>query len=196
MNDLIRCSLVVVLLLIKLAAASDGDREEEYRECLDKCQCPHDESMRTLAWTCMDTCEYDCMWKRNEERKAQQLPVLQYYGKWPFKAMLGMQEPASVLASAGNLAAHLMGIAHFNRSKATFMAIYYRMSATLAVIAWIAAIVFHSRDRWWTERADYYTGSVLFFWNVAYTLIRVFRLQKAAVAVVSLTVYFLYRHLS
>ena len=124
------------------------------------------------------------------------LPVLQYFGKWPFKAVLGIQEPASVLASLGNLLAHLTGILHFNRSNATFMSNYYRISAVLAVIAWMVAMTFHARDRWWTERADYYTGSIMFFWSVAYTVVRVFKLQNSAIAVVSLLMYFLYRHLS
>lgn len=188
--------LLLIALLLKLVRASDGNREDEYRDCVDKCHCPLDESTRTLLWTCMDTCEYDCMWKRTKERKSQNLPVLQYFGKWPFKAVLGIQEPASVLASLGNLIAHLTGIVYFNRSKATFMSNYYRISAVLAAIAWIAAMTFHARDRWWTERADYYTGSIVFFWSLAYSVVRVFRLQKSAIAAVSLLMYFLYRHLS
>lgn len=195
MNNLVTW-FVVVALLLKLVTASDGDREDEFHECIDKCKCPANESTRTLLWTCMDTCEYDCMWTRTTERKAKNLPTLQYFGKWPFKSILGMQEPASVLACFGNLAAHVTGILRFNRSNATFMANYYRISAALGVIAWISAMVFHSRDRWLTERADYYTASSVVFWNVVYSVVRVFKLQKTAIAVVSLMMYLFYRHIS
>jgi hypothetical protein len=195
MNNLLTW-FVLVALLLKLVTASDGDREDEFRECISECKCPDDESTRTLLWTCMDTCEYDCMWKRNTEKKSQNLPILQYFGKWPFKCILGMQEPASVLASFGNLVAHVVGIVRFNRSNATFMSTYYRVNAALATIAWIAAMAFHSRDRWLTERADYYSGSSVLFWNVAYSVVRVFKLQKTAIAVVSLVLYLFYRHLS
>ena len=188
--------LWLVALLLKLVSASDGDREDAFHDCMSDCHCPSGESTRTLLWTCMDTCEYDCMWKRSKERKSANLPVLQYFGKWPFKSVLGMQEPASVLASFGNLVAHLAGIAHFNRSRATFMSNYYRINAVLAIVAWMAAMVFHARDRWWTERADYYTASAVFFWAVAYSVVRVFRLQKTAIAAVSLAMYLLYQHLS
>ena len=73
MNNLVTW-FVLVALLLKLVTASDGDREDEFHECIDKCKCPANESTRTLLWTCMDTCEYDCMWKRTTERKAQNFP--------------------------------------------------------------------------------------------------------------------------
>lgn len=41
------------------------------------------------------------------------LDVLKYYGKWPFRRILGIQEPASVLASLACAVAHVWGLRRF-----------------------------------------------------------------------------------
>jgi hypothetical protein len=41
--------------------------------------------------------------------------VYQYYGKWPFIRFLGMQEPAAVLFSIGNLVMHFQAFLNIRK---------------------------------------------------------------------------------
>jgi hypothetical protein len=54
------------------------------------------------------------MWLLEGSRPPGQ-PVQKYFGKWPFRRLLGMQEPAAVLFSLANLAAHLHCLVRFAR---------------------------------------------------------------------------------
>ena len=53
---------------------------------------------------------YSCMHEHTAQREAAGLPVLQYYGKWPFVRLGTVQEPAAALFSLLNLLAHARGI--------------------------------------------------------------------------------------
>ncbi|KAH1003025.1 hypothetical protein HUJ05_010974 [Dendroctonus ponderosae] len=64
--------------------------------------------LRLLRWGCADECEYQCMWSTVEKFQENQLNIPQFYGKWPFRRVLGIQEPASMLFSLLNLFMHLM----------------------------------------------------------------------------------------
>lgn len=191
----------VFALAAPLVSASDGDADGKYRACANGCfaSCPQFESPHTLAWTCRDECRYECMWQQVGKRRLSGLPVQQYHGKWPFRAILGMQEPASVLASILNLLAHIYGILHYRRALTGLcwqMSKYHHVNAVLAVAAWTVSAIFHARDRHWTERADYYAATALIFWNLAYTAIRLFRLDQFALPVVFGYAYALFHHIS
>lgn len=193
--------LAVFALATPLLSASDGDADEKYRACVNVCfvPCPPSESPHTLAWTCRDKCRYECMWQQVEKRRLYGLPIQQYHGKWPFHAILGMQEPASVVASILNLIAHIYGILCYRRALKGLkwqMSKYYHANAVLAVVAWTVSAIFHARDRHWTERADYYAATALIFWNLAYTAIRLLRLDKFALPIVFGYLYALFRHIS
>ncbi len=76
-------------------------------------------------------------------------PVEQYYGKWPFWRFAGMQEPASVLFSIFNFAAHAYGARKIQErvSRDHPMKSYYLMFAFVSMNAWVWSSVFHTRGR-------------------------------------------------
>lgn len=71
-------------------------------------------ALRLWRWDCAADCAYLCMWQVEGSRPAG-TAVQKYYGKWPFVRLLGMQEPASVLFSLLNLAAHVLCLVRFRR---------------------------------------------------------------------------------
>lgn len=70
---------------------------------------------RLFQWSCADECQYGCMWRTVFAFFERGWPIPQFYGKWPFLRLLGMQEPASVLFSALNFAVHLRMLRKFRR---------------------------------------------------------------------------------
>lgn len=71
-------------------------------------------ALRLWRWDCAADCSYLCMWQVEASRPAG-AAVQKYYGKWPFRRLGGMQEPASVLFSLLNLAAHAHCLVRFLR---------------------------------------------------------------------------------
>lgn len=174
---------------------SEGDRSEDFKSCLQLClrqQCSYygpdkDPSANyiTLAWTCPDTCRYECMWNTVAKRKQAGKPTCQFYGKWPFWRVLGMQEAGSVVASLANLGVHVAGVLRFHK-KCSEIAVPHSQHlrliiysvAGMAIAAWLAAALYHARDRWWTERADYAMASASIAWNtVVYSSVRMLHLD-------------------
>lgn len=81
----------------------------------------------------------------------------QFYGKWPFIRVFGMQEPASVLFSLLNFWAHLRGLKKL-KSTVQFSAPYFYMWKIFSLIclnAWTWSMIFHTRDTFLTELMDY-----------------------------------------
>jgi hypothetical protein len=75
------------------------------------------------------------------------VPVQQYYGKWPFWRLAGMQEPASVAFSVANLLMHVLGADWLRRGvhPAHPMKPFYLTWAYLNINAWVWSAVFHTR---------------------------------------------------
>lgn len=69
--------------------------------------------LRLFQWSCKDNCKYECMWKTVDGFLEYEKFVPQFYGKWPFIRMFGIQEPASTLFSIFNLVIHYKYISHF-----------------------------------------------------------------------------------
>nr|XP_043617903.1 post-GPI attachment to proteins factor 3 isoform X2 [Erigeron canadensis] len=116
--------------------ASVGDADPSYRSCLKDCEAsgcvgdicfPHCNFssdgaslngpwymqeplyLRWKQWDCHSDCRYHCMLNREKDRAASGHEPVKYHGKWPFKRVFGIQEPASVVFSALNLAMHFHG---------------------------------------------------------------------------------------
>jgi post-GPI attachment to proteins factor 3 len=149
--------LLILAALFLSAQASSGDKSREFQTCvhdcdLFKCQLNSKPSSLPLAlritrWTCVDDCKYHCMHQITDRDLDIGIAVQQYYGKWPFRRLVGMQEPASVAFSLLNLWAHLQGaqkvlkrIPHGHPMKN----IYFTWSF-VSCIAWIWSAVFHTR---------------------------------------------------
>ncbi|KAL4437289.1 hypothetical protein ABPG75_004428 [Micractinium tetrahymenae] len=70
-------------------------------------------ALRLWRWDCAADCSYLCMWQLEGSWRQAGVAPQKYYGKWPFARLAGMQEPASVLFSLLNLAAHAHCLARF-----------------------------------------------------------------------------------
>ncbi|KDD74866.1 Per1-like protein [Helicosporidium sp. ATCC 50920] len=121
--------------------------------------------------------------------RATTLPYapIKYFGKWPFRRVLGAQEPASVLFSLLNLAAQLWWGAWYRRrarrgaeapSRGRFLTQRQVLAqCALSCNAWLWSAVFHTRDTPFTERADYFAAGLLVVASSYVCLARVFRLS-------------------
>ncbi|KAK4454660.1 Per1-like-domain-containing protein [Podospora aff. communis PSN243] len=190
--------LVVCVLLARPATASVGDRLPEFKECVEICiheNCGADAAHRTpiplyrrlLFWTCPSECDYTCQHIITNRRLAAEPPrsVEQFHGKWPFVRVLGMQEPMSVLFSAGNFLAHYDGL--HNKILAKIPATYplrrfYVMLAYVSMAAWVFSVIFHVRDFPVTEQLDYFGAGASVLYGMFYTPVRVFRLDRSSKA--------------
>ncbi|KAG8994133.1 hypothetical protein FRB93_001664 [Tulasnella sp. JGI-2019a] len=165
---------LVALALLPCAIASSGDRAQVFQVCLKFCAtnyCSHsprlDLPLRLAWWTYLDDCKYRCMHEitnateQKRQRGDQRAHVEQYYGKWPFWRLLGMQEPASVLFSLLNLCAHVKG-GRYQQKKLSAghpMRAYYRAWTLLGINSWICSALFHTRDTPLTEKLDYFSAA-------------------------------------
>ncbi|KAF7562764.1 hypothetical protein G7046_g1365 [Stylonectria norvegica] len=181
---------VLVLLFAAVAHASDGDRLPEFKKCLKVCKtenCSPGKEItpipflhRLLFWNCASECDYACQHIVTNQRVARDLPVLQFYGKWPFERFLGMQEPCSVVFSLANLWAHWDGL---HKVRANIPARYalrtfYEWLAIIGIASWIFSSIFHTRDFQFTEELDYFGAGASVLYGLYYTSVRVFRLDK------------------
>ncbi|KAJ7611721.1 Per1-like protein [Roridomyces roridus] len=167
--------------------ASAGDRAPEFEKCLSACQgsrCgPNNQVtlpffLRLTRWTCLDDCKYDCMNQITTRNIKLGDRVHQYYGKWPFWRLAGMQEPASVAFSLLNFLAHVRGLAKVRREvpESHPMRPYYIVWALTGLNAWFWSAVFHTRDNSTTEKLDYFSAALTIFYALYFTVIRLFHL--------------------
>ncbi|KAJ7700820.1 Per1-like protein [Mycena rosella] len=178
---------VLIAAAVGTVWASSGDRSPEFENCLKRCgnaRCStaHHVSLsiplRLTGWTCEDDCKYSCMQDITSRNIKLGDRVHQYYGKWPFWRLLGMQEPASVAFSLLNFWAHVRGLAKVRREipDAHPMKRYYILWAFTGLNAWIWSAVFHTRDLSITERLDYFSAALTILYALYYTVIRLFHL--------------------
>lgn len=109
-------------------------------------------------------------------------PVVQFYGKWPFKRLLGMQEPLSVLFSVGNLWAHADGLRKVRAAipKSYTLRPFYVVLAHVGIASWALSSVFHTRDFAATEQLDYFAAGANVLYGLYYTVVHHFRLDRRA----------------
>ena len=81
-----------ILIIIKEAAASNGDRSYIFLKCVSNCgnaNCTKQSNFVSLQpwylwllqWSCKDECRYQCMWKTVDAFKKDNIGVPQFYGK-------------------------------------------------------------------------------------------------------------------
>ncbi|KAF8605975.1 Per1-like protein [Ceratobasidium sp. AG-I] len=199
------CRLIYgILTSAVLVLASSGDRSPAFQQCLSGCTsriCSTDNTdyltptlplaLRLTRWSCTDDCKYRCMHTLTDiaiEEKARALEqgqpphpaarVQQFYGKWPFWRLAGMQEPASVLFSMMNLATHVVGMRKILRSvpQSFHMRPFYLGWSILAMNAWVWSSVFHTRDTPRTEMLDYFSAGLVILYSLFFTAVRLFHL--------------------
>ena len=95
--------------------------------------------------------------------------VHQFHGKWPFYRVWGVQEPASVLFSVGNLVANGHAWWRTRTSVPTSYRPYRRYLLWYSVVnmhAWLWSALFHTRDLPFTERMDYFSAAAVILYGL------------------------------
>jgi len=174
-----------IFLFIENVSCSTGDRSVTFYNCLQKClsvNCTDSSKivdapiyLKLLQWTCPDECKYTCMWPTVDWFVNAGIGVQQFYGKWPFIRIFGVQEPAAAFFSILNLACHIMMFSEF-QSKVNPKAPFYHVSKMYFYVsfnAWIWSIVFHTRDIRFTEIMDYLSAFSMILFSVYHLFTRV-----------------------
>ncbi|KAJ5487804.1 hypothetical protein N7530_002104 [Penicillium desertorum] len=165
-------AFVFLASLIGKSNASLGDHLPDFKECVQVCKtenCQNGNSVlplhhRLLLWTCPAECDYTCQHVITDRRVSRDppmiSPVVQFHGKWPFRRLLGMQEPFSVLFSFFNFAAHWHGMSRIQESIPAWHSLrpYYMMFGYIGLASWSFSMIFHMRDFPVTEKLDYWGG--------------------------------------
>ncbi|XP_047311039.1 post-GPI attachment to proteins factor 3-like [Impatiens glandulifera] len=146
-------------------------------------------------WDCLGECRYHCMVKRENERTLLGYEPVKYHGKWPFRRLYGIQEPASVVFSALNLAMHFYGWLSFFKLIFHKLPVrpdkkpYYEYSslwhiyAFLSMSSWFWSVVFHYKDITMTEHLDYSAAVALLGYSLTLAIIRSFNIRNEATRV-------------
>ncbi|CAL0326416.1 unnamed protein product [Lupinus luteus] len=214
--------LLVLSLSAEVLNASVGDADPGYRSCVKQCEengciaercfpnCKFslDRSLNDhpshmleslyLQWKkedCKNDCRYYCMLDREKERKLLNDVPVQYHGKWPFSRIYGMQEPASVVFSALNMAMHFYGWKSFftllyNKLPLKFgkkpyyeYAGLWHVYGLLSLNSWFWSVVFHTRDFDLLEKLDYSSAVALLGYSLILTILRSFNIKDEATRV-------------
>ena len=190
--DLSRCLCLIFLIsnFYGLVLSSIGDQSTRFRECLSKCFSKNCSSPtleqkfvnqqnypeKLLAWSCSDECKYNCMWDAVALFQKHEHQVPQFYGKWPFVRILGLQEPASVIFSILNLIPHILMQIKFRKSvtKLAPMFSIWTLYGLVSINTWTWSTVFHARDNPFTEMMDYFCAFSVVSFSLLAFFIRLF----------------------
>ncbi|KAI8362604.1 Per1-like protein [Blakeslea trispora] len=174
--------------------ASEGDEEPVFTYCVNKCSylsCPTELNffLRLLQWSCPENCRYTCMQKITDYAIRHHKTIYQYFGKWPFYRILGIQEPASVIFSIGNGIVQGYSFVQLRRHVPStyFLRPWMLLYTVIGMNAWVWSTVFHSRDKKWTELMDYFSAALYVMYSLYFALMRVFSI-KAKTTIVWLTI--------
>lgn len=142
--------VALALALLGLVSASSGDRLELFRSCVNTCAsepCSLSLPLRLLRWTCASDCAYRCSHRVTDLSDAGELRYHQFFGKWAFWRLLGMQEPFSVLFSLGNLWVHWRGLQMLARRvpDSNRLKPWLKAAAWIQMNTWLWSSVFHTR---------------------------------------------------
>ncbi|RDB26240.1 Protein PER1 [Hypsizygus marmoreus] len=175
-----------VTTLFGIALASSGDRSFEFGNCVELCTTKHCQgpsvslplALRLTRWTCEDDCKYSCMHEITDRDVERGIRIQQYYGKWPFWRLAGVQEPASVAFSLLNLWSHVHGAREIQKRipNAHPMKRFYLIGCVASINAWIWSSVFHTRDLPTTEKLDYFSAALTILYALYCTVVRLFHL--------------------
>ncbi|GLT71217.1 hypothetical protein SLA2020_432510 [Shorea laevis] len=161
--------------------------------------------LKWKQWDCQSDCCYNCMMDREKERESDGDGPVKYHGKWPFTRVYGIQEPASVVFSALNLAMHFHGWISFlillnyklplkqNKKAYYEYTCLWHIYGLLSMNSWFWSAVFHSRmpilfylnhsDVDLTEKLDYSSAVALLGYSLILAILRSFNVRHEAARV-------------
>lgn len=132
-----------------------------------------------------------------------QKQMVQFHGKWVFIRFLGAQEPLSVLFSLMNLRVHYKALFMMRKQlpDAFPLKLVYIVHTLISINAWFWSAVFHTRDKAWTEKLDYFSAGSVIMSAFFFTACRLFRyapgssgfinLRKACIGALALHILYL-----
>ncbi|EPX73000.1 GPI-phospholipase A2 activity regulator [Schizosaccharomyces octosporus yFS286] len=183
-------TLLLVASWIQCASASSGDLHPHYRTCLNNCitidcnQNPSQNGMlpwylRLFFWDCGSDCRYECQIDAEHYFAVNGIPSQQYFGKWYFIRIFGIQEFFSVLFSLFNLIVHYNG---YQRMRRCIPDSHHSKSlclkwALIGMNAWVWSSVFHTRDTPFTEKLDYFSAGAFVLFGLYTSLVLMFKLD-------------------
>ena len=175
--------LAFLMLPVCCWAAQQGQQDGKFQTCMVTCtsSCVTlSPILRLMQWDCRDDRRYQCMWQDVEFRQKSSLPIVQYYGKWPFIRVFGLQELASVVFSLLNLAMHVIKLQDYQK----LVPFSYSLRpwvlgyGCICINVWIWSTIFHSRDTPITERLDYFSAFLTSMYGCFLALIRVLGIRR------------------
>lgn len=140
-----------------------------------------------FSWDCPSDCNYKCQQIVTDILEERGEPLQQFYGKWPFRRVLGMTEIASVILLGLNfyvnyinfikVRSYMRSIEKLNPEK-TLMAWQYCLLLLLSMVGWTCSAMFHIRDRPLLETMDYVAAAAMIVANFNSVAVRLFGLFK------------------
>lgn len=138
--------ILAILFMVPGAMASSGDRHPVFQACLAECVDKHctpdgpqlNALLRLFLWSCSSDCAYQCTHQVTNTLVEAENTVHQFYGKWPFWRLAGIQEPASVLFSIGNAYVHWKG----------WQKVQYRTRGSVGLRGWILGLGMFQMNTW------------------------------------------------
>lgn len=190
---------ILLIIHVTVNLASKGDRSNFFNFCIDKCfsrNCSRQFTakneptlyektqpfyLKLLGWDCESECKYICMWKAiNDFKVYYNEDAPQFYGKWPFVRILGIQEPASTISSILNFVANYIMMKKMIKKMpryAPFKMLWIAFGY-ICLNAWFWSALFHTRDTAFTERMDYFSAFLLVLSQFNSFIIRFLKLRK------------------
>ncbi|CAH2074754.1 unnamed protein product, partial [Iphiclides podalirius] len=140
-----------------------------------------------FVWNCLDECRYNCMWRtvKGFQERGYQIP--KFHGKWPFKRIFGVQEPASAFSSFLNLAVHVYMHVEITRLFPVDdrpIVLFWHFFAAVCMNAWVWSMIFHVKDNPFTEFMDYSCALSMVMIMYAAAIIRVFHKKRKTAALI------------
>lgn len=139
-------------------------------------------------WDCNLNCNYKCQQLITNKREVENLPMVKFYGKWPFTRILGITEFFSTFFSVGNFYINWHNLhkilKQLNKNKKSHnesLTNMYKQYFSLLVIScfgWFFSTLFHIRDNSITETLDYFGAASIIMMNFNVIVIRFFELFK------------------
>ncbi|TKY90316.1 hypothetical protein EX895_000314 [Sporisorium graminicola] len=111
-----------------------------------------------------------------------QKQMVQFHGKWVFIRFLGAQEPLSVLFSLLNLKVHWNALFMMRKQlpDAFPLKLVYIVHTLISMNAWLWSAVFHTRDKNWTEKLDYFSAGSVIMSAFFFSATRLFRIAPGS----------------
>ncbi|KAH9497300.1 Post-GPI attachment to proteins factor 3 [Dermatophagoides farinae] len=172
--------IIVAIFLFDYAQASFGDRLKLFQYFFINCyrnNCSKPNSLaqfesrqpvylKLFGWDCQSECQLEAQWQTIDRLQNHETPqsIPQFYGKWTFYRLFGIQEPASFIFSIGNLATNFycwQDYRIFGKYSNDPFYNLWQIQAFISMNAWFWSMAFHARETPLTEKLDYFSAYLI-----------------------------------